>query len=199
MKRPKHAPGDKTPGTSTLKKSIAILLSGIAVLLLSCENKIEQIQRFSNPENLPSITAEGFEMLYSDSSVIRFKLTTTRLVRYADEKNPHIEFPEGVHIEKFDASMKIVSSIKSNYAINYERENKWVAKNNVVAINAQSDTLFTEHLVLDEAKGKITSDEFVRIVSKDQIITGIGLETDQEFSYWEIRNSAMTVYIEMED
>ena len=48
--------------------------------------------------------------------------------------------------------MKVVSRITANYARHMEKEDTWLAKNNVIAINEQGDSLKTEELIWDENK-----------------------------------------------
>ncbi len=182
-----------------IRKSITILFSGIVVLLFSCESDIQKVKEFADIQTQPSITAEGFETIYSDSTIIRYKLNTPKLVWREDTDPPYIEYPQGVHIEKYDAKMNITASIRSNYAKFFTKEERWEAKNNVVAVNASGDTLKTEQLLWDENKGKIYSDEFVKIIRADQVITGIGLEANQDFSNWKIKNPKGTIYIEVEE
>ena len=65
--------------------------------------------------------------------------------------------------------MNIVSSISAQYAKNFDSDDRWEAKNNVVAVNVKGDTLKTEYLVWDTKKEKIYSDQFVQIIQKDQM------------------------------
>jgi LPS export ABC transporter protein LptC len=162
---------------------------------ISCENEIAKIKTLTSTEELPSITANGYEMLFSDSTVIRFKMHTPELIRHDAEKEPYTEFPKGVKIEKFDANMNIVSSITAEYAKNFDSDQRWEAKNNVIAVNLKGDTLKTEFLVWDTKKEKIFSDQFVKIIRKDQIITGIGFESNQDFSNYEIKNPKGHIYV----
>ena len=166
-------------------------------LFISCENEISKIKTLTTTEELPSITANGYEMLFSDSSVIRFKMQTSELIRHDAEKVPYTEFPKGVKIEKYDANMNIVSSITANYAKYFDGDQKWEAKNNVVAVNLQGDTLKTEYLVYDTRKQKIYSDQFVKIIRKDQIITGVGFESNQDFTSYHIKNPTGHVYVDV--
>ena len=130
----------KTRNFLELKQTNILLIILAAILFVSCENEIAKIKIYTNTEDLPRITAEGFEMLVSDSSVIRFKLQTPQLIRHDYEKEPYTEFPKGVKIEKFDANMNIVSSITCLYAKNFDSDDRWEAKNNVVAVNLKGDT-----------------------------------------------------------
>jgi len=182
---------------NTKQLSIAVLLTGIAVLFFSCANKIEKIKELSSADQLPGMEATQFEMIQSDSAIVRFKLIAPRMIRYDQEKEPFIEFPEGIEIEKFDGQMRIVSRITADYARYLDNEEKWLAKNNVVAVNEEGDSLKTEELIWEEKKGKIFSDQFVKIIRKDQIINGIGFESDQDLMNWEIKKPTGTLYLDV--
>ncbi len=177
------------------KFGMLILLGVPAFLFTACENKIPEIKIYSKEIEPPRITAEGFEMLYSDSTVIRFKLQTPELISHDNEKEPYTEFPKGVKIEKYDANMNIISSITALYAKNFVKDDRWEAKNNVIAVNLNGDTLKTEYLVWDTKKEKIYSDQFVKITRKDQIIIGDSFESNLDFTSYHVKNSSGHVYV----
>jgi LPS export ABC transporter protein LptC len=181
------------------QKHPLLLIAFSSILLFSCGRETAKIKINSVTQDLPSLTAEGFEMLMSDSSVIRFKLQTPELIRHKNERDPYIEFPKGVKIEKFDANMNIVSSLSCLYAKNFDSDDRWEAKNNVVAINFKGDTLKTEYLVWDTQKQKIFSDRFVKIIQKDQTYTGIGFESNQDFSEYHIKNLKGNMYVNVDE
>ncbi len=182
--------------------SIAALLVGTAMFFLSCENKIERIKELSTTDPLPDMVAENFEMIESDSAVIKFRLNTPLMIQYNQNENaeeaPYTEFPKGVKIEQFGKNLQIVSQITSNYAQYFEREGKYVAKNNVVVINEKGDTLRTEELTWERKTGKIYSDKFVRITGKDQNINGIGFQSDENMANWQIKKIRQSsLYLEV--
>ena len=176
---------------------IAAFITGAAILLSSCENNIEQIKAFSSPEDLPVVEASNFETMYTDSGEVRFFVKAPKLMQFDIEGQVYIEFPEGIELIRYDEDQNIISSITADYAKNFEKEEKWEAKNNVVATNARGDTLKTEHLIWEEKTEKIHTEEFVRIISSDRIITGIGLEADQSMQNWRIKNPKGTIYIDV--
>lgn len=178
--------------------SVAALFSGAAFLLLACENNIEKIKAFSSPENLPVVEASNFETMFTDSGEVRFSLKAPKLLRFEGEGKPYVEFPEGIELVKYDEHQNIISSITADYAKQFEKEEKWEAKNNVVATNAQGDTLKTEHLIWEEKEERIYTEEFVRIIRDNQIITGIGFQSDQSLQNWRIKNPKGTIYINVE-
>lgn len=182
-----------------IKYRIAVLLTGAAILLSACENNIEKIKAFSSPEDLPVVEASNFETMYTDSGEVRFQVKAPKLLQFDVEGEVYIEFPEGIELVRYDENQNIISSITADYAKNFEKEEKWEAKNNVIATNAKGDTLKTEHLILEEKTEKIYTEEFVRIISSDRIITGIGLQSDQSMQYWRIKNPKGTIYLEMNE
>jgi LPS export ABC transporter protein LptC len=100
-----------------------------------------------------------------------------------------------MELVKFDEKKRIISSITADYAKQFVAEDKWEAKNNVIATNAQGDTLKTEHLIWEEKKEIIYTEDFVRIIRTDQIITGIGFTSDQKLQNWKIKNPKGTIYV----
>ncbi len=186
--------------SSSLVKRILFLLLYIfpVLLFVSCENEIAKIKVFSVTEELPSLTAEGFEVISSDSSVIRSKLVTPELISHNDEKEAYTEFPKGVLLIQYDTHMNVTSSITAQYAKNFVKDKRWEAKNNVIAVNFKGDTLKTEYLVWDTQKEKIYSDQFVKIIQKDQIYTGIGFESNQDFSSYHIKDLKGHMYVNVD-
>lgn len=191
------------PGSKFLKKiyifRIAVLLIGTAILFSSCENNLEQIKAFSSPEDLPVLEASNFETMFTDSGEVRFFLKAPKMLQFDLDGQAFIEFPEGIQLIKYDENQNITFSITADYAKNFEKEEKWEAKNNVVATNAQGDTLKTEHLIWEEKTERIYTEEFVRIIRDDQVITGIGFESDQSLQNWKIKNPKGEIYIEVKD
>ena len=181
---------------STSFLSIAIILMGIAMLLFSCSNnKIEEIKELSTSNRNNSMTANHFELLHSDSGIVIFKLITPRLIRYDETQESFTEFPDGVTVEKYDKNMKITSKISSDYAQYFDKKKQWIAKNNVVVINQNNDSLKTEELIWEEKDKKIHSDKFVTIIRAEQIINGIGFESDQNLADWQIKEVTGDIYL----
>ena len=76
---------------------------------------------------------------------------------------------------------------------------KMEVKYNVEVVNVNGEKLNTEHLIWDEQKKKITSDAFVKITTAKEIIMGKGLEANQDFTQYEIKEVTGTIRIEDKD
>jgi LPS export ABC transporter protein LptC len=178
---------------------IAVLVLGTAILFYACKDNIDEIKAFNPTENLPVQEATNFTNLSSDSGQIRFSLKTPKLLRYENEGETYIEFPIGMQIIKYDANKNITSTITADYAKQFVKDKRWEAKNNVVVTNEKGDSLLTEHLIWEEKTEKIHTEEFVRIISADKIIKGLGLTSDQNMLNWRIENVTGVIYITMDN
>ncbi len=177
---------------------IAVLVMGTAILFYACsDNDIDKIQAFVSPEDLPVQEAINFETLHTDSGQVRFSLKTPKLLRFENEGKSYVEFPKGIQLVRYDEKQNIIFTITADYAKQFEKEAKWEAKNNVVVTNVDGDTLKTEHLILEEKTENIYTEEFVKIIRENQVITGIGLTSDQNMTNWRIKNPKGTIYVDV--
>lgn len=178
------------------KIRIAVLILGAAILLYACgKNDIAKIQAFSSDENLPVQEATDFETMFTDSGQIRYTLHAPKLLRFENDGQSFVEFPEGVKIVKYNEQKNIISSLQADYAKQFIEDDRWEAKNNVVVTNIQGDSLKTEHLIWNEKAEEIHTEEYVKIIRDDQIITGIGLTSDQDMLNWKIKNPKGILYV----
>ena len=69
-------------------------------------------------------------------------------------------------------------------------------KYNVEVVNVNGEKLNTEQLTWDEQKQKIVSNAFVKITTAEEIITGNGLEANQDFTQYEIKEITGTIRLE---
>lgn len=179
--------------------SIAALLTGAAIIFYACENNIEEIKAFSSPENLPILEAVNFQTTFTDSGQVRFSLKAPKLLQFENEGRDYIEFPEGMELVKYDINKNIISTLSADYAKQFLEEEKWEAKNNVVATNVQGDTLKTEHLIWEEKTEMIHTQDFVKVIRPNMVISGVGLVSDQALQDWKILKPTGTIYVEMNE
>ena len=63
----------------------------------------------------------------------------------------------------------------------------------MIVVNELGDTLYTEKLIWVEKEDRIYTDTYVRIVRRDEIIFGDGLESNQQFTRYKILNIKGTI------
>lgn len=168
--------------------SHVFILTLFTIMFFGCENDIGTIKLITDKKNLPVSSGKNMVIMYSDSAREKVKIVTPELNRYVMQNNPYTELPKGLHADFFNEKHDVTSTLTAKYAIRYEKEQKMVAKNDVVVINAKGEQLNTEYLVWDEKTSKISSNEFVRITTASESITGVGFEANQDFSWYKIFN-----------
>ena len=168
-------------------------------MLFACENDIQTIYSLSQIDSLPLELVNDLEVIYSDSGYIQAKLQSPIMKKYQEEDG-YYEFPEGFKIIFYDSLQNIKSQITANYGVNWEKDKKMEANNNVIVFNKiKNEKLETEHLVWDQKKKEIFSDVFIKITKPDAVIYGDGLTSDQNFSHYVIKNPTGEFKVKTDD
>lgn len=163
-----------------------ILLIFLMGSFFSCVNDPKEVEEINDEELFPDQEMREVDVLYSSRGEIKFRLRAPLVEQYGGEE-PYNEMPEGVDIEIYDDStMKVSSQLRANYAIDITYDKKMEARDNVVVVNDEGDTLNTEHLIWDLEKDEIRSDVFVKITTPQQVLMGEGLISDQDFTDYKI-------------
>lgn len=160
-------------------------------LLSACENDIDVVNSVTseNGKEQAIESSKNVEFLYSDSARIRSRLISPLVDHYMGKK-PYYEMPKGMEVVFYDRFRKEQTKLTANYGIGYDNDNKMnvmEAKGNVIVINEKGDKLNTEHLIWNSLTKKIYTNEFVKITTKDEVIWGNGLEANEDFSEYEIK------------
>lgn len=176
------------------------LLLGVLAFFASCENDIKQVQELTAKQDSAIVSATNIEIRYTTNGINHMVMKAPVLNRYlAGEKKSYLDFPEGMHLKFFNDSGQVISTLKSDYAIYYEDEGRWIARYNVEAVNEKGETLNTEYLVWLQKEEKIMSDQFVKITTADDVLYGDGFESDQTFSSWEVVNGRGVINFETDE
>lgn len=167
-------------------KFLSIIFSVVLLLCFSCVNDINKVNKITSKTNEPDESAQNVELVYSENGKIQVILKTPLLNKYGGE-NPYILLPNGLNVDFYDSTFRITSKLTAKYAIRYEKQKKFEAKNDVIVINEKNEKLNTEHLIWSEFEKKIYTNSFVKITTKDEILYGEGFESDDRFDRWIIK------------
>jgi LPS export ABC transporter protein LptC len=162
-----------------LKSIVIVLAMGV---LFSCENNIRVVQKINAEDTLAELTATDVHYIRTDSGRIQLILNSPLIIKYGGNK-PYTEFPKGFYIAFYDTTGKIISTIKANYGIRWEKKGLLISRNNVVVKNLKTgEQLNTENLIWNERKHKIYSPSFVKITSPDRVIFGDSMVSNESFT-----------------
>ena len=184
----------KTPFTTSRSERKWLLLVCLTILFLSCDRKMDVIKN-SDILSLPTLTVKDFETVYTDSAKLTLVMTSSLMERYNNNKQPYSEFKTGIKVLFYDGHKEPIASFTSKYARLIEDKNLWELRDSVVAVNEKNERLETELLFWDQGKALVYTDRAVRITSEDEIVVGIGLESNPRFTNWWIKNVSATISI----
>jgi LPS export ABC transporter protein LptC len=170
--------------------SVAVFLA----MLPACVNDPVKVNSLTKKEILPVQTAHGIDVLYTDSAELKVHMTAPQVEDY-EGNNPYTEMKRGIKLEFFNDTGTVDSYLTADYAISKTRDQIMEAKRNVVVVNIKGEKLNTEHLIYDQAKHRIRTEAYVTITTADQIIYGTGLDSDETFTDYEIKNISGTILL----
>jgi len=160
-------------------------------VFVSCQNDLSKVKEIELKQKEDVEITKGAEIIYSDSAHVKAKLTAPILYNHKTS-NPYYEMPKGIVVVFYDKQLKQTSKVTSDYAIRKENQNIVELKKNVVATNAEGKTFKSEELIWDENQKRFYSNKLVTIDTNGNLITGPGFWSNEDFSYYEIRQGSGT-------
>ena len=179
-----------------ITKLKAFCLTGCLFLfiLAGCRNDLQVIDELYTEEEVKFDIAEAPVMTYTELGMKRLDIHAPVLKSW--NQNPRkTEFPEGLEVAFYNGQTN-TSNLTADYGVNMEQSKELIVEGNVVFKNDKGEMLETERLTWNEQDAKIRTDSEIRITTVDEIITGVGLEADEDFSNYSIRQISGIVHIE---
>lgn len=123
---------------------------------------------------------------YTDSGNLKASIFAPVFIGYKKEGNDIIKMPKGVKGEFFNNLGIKESTLTAEKGISYQTKKITEVWQNVVVTNFKGERLNTEKLIWNQNTQKIYTDKFVRITTANEILTGEGMEAEQDFTKWVI-------------
>ena len=154
------------------------------------------VVKLSSKDSIPDVTIHRVHVQQSERGKLSLELTAPKMISY-QTNDAYTEFPSGLRIVFFDSIMQPKTELTANYGISWNGRRIMEARGNVIIRNYEKrEQLNTERLIYDLNAKKVRTDEFVKITTPDRIITGRGMESDELFDNWVIRNVSGTIYVQ---
>ena len=135
-----------------------------------------------------TMRAQGVSTLISDSGITRYRLTTPEWLIFSRNEKPYWHFPQGLFVEHYDTLFSVIGDIKADTAYYHIYQKEWVLIGNVVIRNVNGERFDSDQITWDQGAGRVYSDQFIRIDQGDKVITGVGFESNQEMTKYQIFN-----------
>ncbi|MDR3272630.1 MAG: LPS export ABC transporter periplasmic protein LptC [Flavobacteriaceae bacterium] len=173
-----------------------LLLSAFGLFVFhSCgDNEVESIT--TKKTDFPSRRIFNAELTMTDSLKTTVKLRAPLIEMYEFAKVPYTVFNKGLDLDFFEKGKPKPGYLRADYAKIIEATGWYEAKNNVVIINADGDTLKTNHIFWDKKNEEIFTYDTVKIYRADGITTNIsnnGIEASQDFKNFKLKNNHGTL------
>ncbi len=174
-------------------KSIGFIM---ILMAIGCSTDINEVNAITDIEHLKKEEAQFVTILYSDSAVVKVRITADKMIRHLDKKNPRDEFPEGIFVEFLSESGKPYSWLEADRAVRYEKESEVIAQGNAKFYNRKDEMLTSTELIWNENDSKLRTNKFVRISQpmKGDTSYGYGFEANEEFTQFEIKKKTSSKF-----
>jgi len=180
-----------------MKSFLVLFLAALA--LAACEQVAKRADMLYTPDDTAVEVARDVEILYSDSAVVRVRVTGPTLHNHTEREDARQEFPDGIKIEFLTPTLSVRSTLTAKFAERRQDKGLVVARDSVVLTTIEQEKLETEELIWDEVAQKIRTDKFVKVTKPGEVIYGFGLEANQDFSFWKITVPKGTIKAEQLD
>jgi LPS export ABC transporter protein LptC len=160
----------------------------------SCRNDLATISALFTQEEVEYDIAHDPKMVYTEFGETRVEIIAPTLKSW--NKNPRkTTFPDGLKVAFFEGRRN-TSNLTADFGENHEQNKELVVSGNVLFKNDKGEKLETENLTWYEKTAKIIAKDWVTITTPNEIITGYGLEADEDFSNYTISSISGIVNIE---
>lgn len=168
-------------------KNLSLIIIVVSIWCSAgCEDALKETRQVFTQDDLAVEVGREVEILYSDSAVVRVRVTGPLLYNHSGREKPRQEFPEGIKMDFLLPDLSVRSVLTAKTATRFQSEGRIIARDSVVLSTVKQEKLETEELIWDEKTAKIHTDKFVKVTQPGEIIYGFGLEAEQDFSYWKI-------------
>lgn len=154
------------------------------LLLGACENDLNKIQEISSKyANQPVDTTKGVDVIYSDSAIVKGRLTAPVMVRF-NISDPISLMPKGVKVVFYGYDAQESGNIIADSGVYHSVDQKVEFYHHVVYTTKKGDTFKSDQLMYDPTKKIIYSDKPVQIImANGDILNGINFTSDSELKY----------------
>lgn len=144
-----------------------------------------KVKAMFNEKDADVEIADSVKFTYKEGAYIRAIVTGKTIKRYTNSQNK-LEFPDGLLV-KFFEQLNLISVLKADYAENNDAEQLIKVTGNVYMENSRNEIMETQELTWNIRSKKVYTDKPIKIKTPDNIIYGIGFDSDEDFSNYTIR------------
>ncbi len=173
-----------------------IVLLPATMLLTSCKNDPEMIRSLTSKPRIQEDKAFGVTFLYSQDGDVKMRIRTKEFVRNTGAKRPYIDMKRGLKIEFYNDSGVLEDVLTAVNARYYENEKDYIVHDSVQIVSKKGEKLNTNELVWNEHAQKFFTEQPVTITTQTEVLYGVGMEANRDFTWYKIINPKGSVQVE---
>ena len=154
----------------------------LSVLLFSCENSMNDIQRVTFKEGSPDEVIKDFHITFVDSGYSKIDIYS-KITEIYHKPISLTKFKDSVRVNFFSYEGVLVSTLSAHYGQISFSEGKMFVRDSVRLFNLKKkQTLETESLYWNQKDSSIYTNSSVIVKTPKAYFYGEGIKTNQEFS-----------------
>ena len=158
--------------------------AAVAFVVFSCKSKLSVAEKLAMDET-PFQIVDSMYVVQSKDGKLQMRIKAGVMERYHRDTMELELFPKGIEVYTYTEDGLLEATLEADNARHENRKNKseelWMAFGNVRIHNIiKQETIETDTLYWDRAKGEIFNDCYVRLFSPDGFIQGYGLKSDDK-------------------
>ena len=157
-------------------------------IVMACRNDLKAIHEVIQPSLLNQENARDVTIYYSKEGKTKAALTTKTFRHVLDANPTYVEMKDGLTVIFYNDSLQEISRLRARYGKMFDETGNVLVRDSVVVTNQKQEMLQTEELVWNNKLQQFYTDQFVKISTPTRIIYGDGLESNQYFTEYRIKN-----------
>lgn len=189
---------NKTASISSSFITSRVVIPGVLFLLIlagACKNDPKEINALIGKNQMREDRATDVTFIYSEKGKIKARIFAHDFIHNEFATPPYADFKNGMKAEFYNDSGTVASTLTAGYARYYEKEGNVLIRDSVVIVSKKGEQLNTEELIWNQKIAKFFTEKFVKITTPTQVTYGDGLEANQDFSQYQIKNLKGTVQV----
>ncbi len=169
----------------------------LILIFISCTT-IDENQSEEAKQEFPDQESWNSQTIISKRGIKKAIIHSGHLCKYNDKA--YIEMDQAVKIDFFDEDGNSSSHLTALRAeiVDFQKESDFTATGNVIVISDSGAKLYTEELNWTNDTELITSNVFVKFVTEQDTLTGVGFQSDAALNNWIIHNPSGVTNREVE-
>ncbi|NDV47655.1 LPS export ABC transporter periplasmic protein LptC [Paludibacter sp. 221] len=181
--------------------TVSVVIMLFLIMATSCgRKKTEVIGAVGDRKQIARLHANEITTIISDSGITRYRISAPVWDIFDKAEPSYWEFPEGIHLERFDLDLNVDANIHSNYAKYFDKQELWELRGEVDATNLEGERFETERLYWDQKKERIHSDTIVKVTDvSGAIMYGDDFVSNQSLSKYSFKNGRGSIAVKEDE